>query len=135
MEDPEEKFYKEINKIETLEGQLEELTERVDRLELSGLQEQITGLSNRIDELQNELIQTSRQTARNEINNVCVYLLRWVHENRDISDAVSVEMSSYINRASAVVHQKVNDATDPIEASIEYENKMGKYFKDQNLFP
>ena len=137
MEDDIEKstFGKDV-KLDRIESKVSELSEKVEKLDISGLKKQITGLSDKLEELQEKELLARRHLAFVDIESLRYILNRWLREalnTREINEAIYTEALDYVQRISSASQQEVQDSSSPISVARNFRTKCEKYFDNKEL--
>lgn len=121
-------------KLDKIELEVNELSEKVEKLDISGLKDQITGLSDSLRELQETELLARRHIAFVDIEYLRSNLLRWLDGavgGREINEALYSEAVDYVQRVSSAAQQEVLNSPLPISVAQNFRAKCQKYFDDK----
>ncbi len=120
------------NKVKTLKGQITKLRNRVESLEISGLQEQITSLSSQVKQLDSLLLGLEQEVAHLRISHDVLYA-QWAFEpmkqNINAKDCIRFTRES----ASAALTE-VRTNNNPLKVANDWYSKCRDYFREHGGF-
>jgi len=120
------------NKVKTLKEQITKLRNRVESLEISGLQEQITSLSSQVKKLDSLLLGLEQEIAHLRISHD-VFYAQWAFEpmkqNIDAKDCIR-----FTRELASAALTEVRTNNNPLKVADEWYSKCIDYFREHGGF-
>ena len=120
------------NKVKSLKGQITKLRNRVETLEISGLQEQITSIDSQVKQLGSILLELERDVAQLRVKHHlhwALWALEPLPQNSDVTNCVRFARES----ASSTLAQ-VRTSKNPHQIVSDWYSKCSVYFKNHGNF-
>lgn len=118
-------LHKEIEKIESSNR---ELTKKIKNIEIQGLQEQITSISQ-------SLLETNRYLANIDIAYLRVFLLKWLANvpSKEIEPKLFLRAIDFVKDHAISSQERAKLSQTPLDVSENYTKECKEFFKNNEL--
>lgn len=102
------------NKIKSLKGQITRLSNRIEKLELSAFQDQISNLDNEIRSIDEKLLAVSRVVTFNELDALNLHMHEAIHLKLTADDPDRIQLKEYISVEYARAVERHKNSLEPL---------------------
>ena len=120
------------NKVGTLKRQITKLSNRVESLEISGLQEQITLLSSQVKQLDSSLLGLEQEAAHLRISHDVLYA-QWALESLS-QDINAKDCIRFIRESASAALTEVSTNNNPLKVANDWYSLCRDYFRKHGGF-
>jgi len=120
-------------KVEDLELNIEESNDEVEKLKLSGFQEQIALFNGQINLLRESILATSRHSAFVDVENLLYNFRLWISFNLSHDQKTYYNAKDFIERTSSAAKQGIALSEFPISVAQKFRKQCTDYCKRHNF--
>lgn len=119
--------------IKKISGKINNLSREVEKLKLSGFQEQIDSQNDKLNKLENLNLETCRHAAFVDIENLRYNFRVWIDKNLAPNSTLYRNTSDFIERTFAASREALSFSTSPTIIAQEFRGKCQDYCKRHNI--